>query len=158
MTFSKFASCLQQVAPTLQHHRMFFQCLIAAILRHKSKLSKPVRDAIVESWLTWLRSFKEGSATSAAHECFILLLNEWSGIGNLVLPRDTLLKFSKEAVDAVNAAESSESKSVPNLWQSDDLNFTNVRKQYLRMLKMLPASNAKEWKEEVGILKEQENP
>jgi hypothetical protein len=43
---------------------------------------------------------------SAAHECLIMLLNEWSALGNQILPRDMLLKFSAEAVEAVNAKSS----------------------------------------------------
>ena len=151
MTFEKFATSLRHVAMTLQHHRVFFQCLIGAIIRHKAKLTRASRDMIVDCWLEWLRSFQEGSATSAAHECLILLLNEWSALGNLVLPRDNLLDFTKRAVEAVNEAESSDEKKFHVLWQADAESFADVKKQYLRMLKMLPASNASEWKEEVGI-------
>eukprot|EP00977_Amphora_coffeiformis_P000852 scaffold184_cov179-Amphora_coffeaeformis.AAC.11 len=157
-TFEKFAVALRLVGVTLQHHRVFFQCLIAGILRHKAKLTKTARDKIVECWLDWLRSFKEGRATCAAHECFVMLLNEWSSIGNLVLPRDTMLEFTKKAVEAVNDAEYSGEKKFHNLWQSGDAEFAPVKKQYLRMLKMLPDSNANEWKGEVGLLTESETP
>ena len=159
MTFEKFATALRHVAVTLQHHRVFFQCLIGAILRHKAKLTRAARDVIVDCWLDWLRAVKKGCAISAAHECFILLLNEWSGIGNLVLPRDTLLEFTKKAVDAVNEAETLDENKFHVLWQQagddESSSFAAVKKQYLRMLKMLPSSNASEWKQQVGIAEEE---
>lgn len=157
ITFEKFASALIYVARnSLQDHRVFFQCLIRAIIRHKAKLTKPCRDAIVESWLNWLRSFDNGCATSAAHECFVMLLNDWSAIGNLILPRDTLLDFSKKGVDAVNGTENSEERKFHSLWQSGDPAFVEVRKQYERMLKTLPAESADEWKQQVGLEVEME--
>lgn len=155
VTFKKFATSLRYVAKTsLKDHRVFFQCLIRAILRHKAKLSKACRDVIVECWLDWLRSFGDGCATSAAHECFMLLLNEWLGLGNMVLPRDALLDFSKRAVDTVNEAETTKDGLFHTLWESDDSAFAMVKKQYMRMLKTLPASNANEWKEQAGVASE----
>lgn len=156
VTFEKFAVALRHVAVDLQHHRVFFQCLIAAILRHKAKLTKTTRDKIVECWLDWLRSFKEGCATSAAHECFVLLLNDWSSMGNLVLPRDTLLEFTKKAVQAVDEAENLDERKFQSMWQSGDAEFEAVKKQYLAMFAMLPDSNVSEWKVELGISLESE--
>jgi bromodomain-containing protein 7/9 len=153
-TFEKFAETLRHVAISLPHHRLFFKCLVAAIVRHKAKLTKAARDVIVKCWLEWLRSFGKGIATSAAHECFVLLLNEWSTLGNLVLPRDTLLEFAKEGVAAVSEAESpdNDKKLFGTLWNTDDASFVDVRKQYNRMLRLLSASQAEEWKKQVGIV------
>ena len=105
VTFPKFATAISHLSPTFVQDRLFFQCLIRAIIRHKAKLSKVTRDAIVNAWIVWL-SNHDGSMVSAAHECFIQLLNDWSGIGNQILPRDTLLSFVANAIKAVEFSSS----------------------------------------------------
>jgi uncharacterized protein YaaW (UPF0174 family) len=83
ITFPKFGMALQELSVNLWNERPFFVSLIQALLRNKSKLSRMARDAIASAWLQWLgpgkmEGCKEGSMTSAAHECFVTLLNEVS--------------------------------------------------------------------------------
>ena len=160
VTFPRFSAALRGLSSTsLWHQRAFFQCLVATIVKHKSKLSKPSRDAIVASWLEWLkpgtgkedRKQKEGSITSAAHEYLITLLNDWSALGNLLLPRDKLVEFATSTVNAANASEN-DNRKFGRLWvETNDEDFDPIRRQYERMLKHLPDSQAEEWKEAVGI-------
>jgi nickel-dependent lactate racemase len=154
--FEKFALALQHVGASLRRHRLFFKCLNHAIIRHKAKLTRPARDTIVRCWLGWLRSFGNGCAISAAHECFVMLLNDWASIGNVVLPRDKLVEFCKEAVDVVNQAETLEENKFHNLWRAGEA-FSGVKKQYERMLRMLPSTVADDWKIQVGIAKDGPN-
>jgi hypothetical protein len=81
-TFPKFSAALEQ--SNLWNDRPFFLSLIYAVVRHRSKLPRSARDAIVSSWLKWLgkgcrKDLTQGSMMTAAHECFILLLNEVRG-------------------------------------------------------------------------------
>ena len=86
ITFPKFSIILQELSVNLWNKRPFFISLIQALLRHKSKLSRGSRNAVVSAWLEWLgpgkaatmEEHKEGSMTSAAHECFVMLLTEVS--------------------------------------------------------------------------------
>ncbi|KAL7572389.1 hypothetical protein ACA910_021598 [Epithemia clementina (nom. ined.)] len=188
VTFPKFAAGLVHLSrKKFLQDRLFFQCLIRAIVRHKAKLSKAARDAIVKAWIVWLSPSKQhrkekdkGAMVSAAHECLIQLLNEWSSIGNQVLPRDMLLSFVADAVKAVSASsgpkkdsdgEEERVETLADWWnktevEDDDTNisiaktaasadkdapFGPVKKQYLRMLKHLPEATATQWKEEMGI-------
>ena len=151
LTFERFADSLRHVAGALSDHRIFFNCLIVAILAHKAKLSRAARDTIVNCWLDWLRSIKTGCAVSAAHECFILLLTKWYGMGNLVLPRDTLLEICKKTVGVVDEAETSDENKFFKLWQVDNPSFAGVKKLYTKILKIIPSTNASAWKKEVGI-------
>ena len=150
-TFPKFAQALQALSQqSLQKDAVFFRCLIRALLQHKSKLPKPTRDAVVASWLDWLRLTDDDDddhmkICSAAHEYLVRLLNEWSALGNLVLPRDTLVEFATDAVRAVAA----DTNKFASMWPKEE--FGPVRKQYERMLRQLPAAQAKEWKQTVGI-------
>jgi hypothetical protein len=153
VTFPKFALALQHLSVTLKDARAFFICLVYALLKQKSKLKKSTRDAVVDSWLNWLRN--DGSdattMTSAAHECLMLLLNEWSALGNQILPRDMLLKFSANAVAASDTSENKAERKFSQIWNSDSEEFAPVKKQYERMLKHLPATHAQQWREQVGI-------
>jgi hypothetical protein len=153
VTFPKFALALQHLSATLRDDRAFFMCLVNALLKQKSKLSRSTRDAVVDSWLNWLRNEESDASTmeSAAHECLIMLLNEWSALGNQILPRDMLLKFSAEAVAAVNTSENKDERKFSQIWKTDSEEFATVKKQYERMLKHLPTTHAKQWREEVGI-------
>lgn len=153
VTFPKFALALQHLSATLRHDRAFFMCLINALLKQKSKLSRSTRDAVVDSWLSWLRNEESDASTmaSAAHECLLMLLNEWSALGNQILPRDMLLKFSADAVEAVNTSENKDEGKFSQIWKSDAEEFASVKKQYERMLKHLPTTHAEQWREEVGI-------
>jgi hypothetical protein len=83
ITFPKIDLALQELSVNLWNERPFLLSLINALLRNKSKLSRMARDVIVSAWLQWLgpgkmEGRKEGSMTSAAHECFVTLLNEVS--------------------------------------------------------------------------------
>jgi Bromodomain len=178
VTFPKFAAALRSLSPMLMNDRSFFLSLIFALLKHKSKLPRVTRDAVIDSWIDWLRrprvrSIKgeddkgvevDGSMTSSAHECFILLLNEWSSLGNLLLPRDKLIQYSLDAVKAANASEPRKSRKFVAVFNIESAEvsaeetvpsitdqFTPVRKQYLRLLKNLPASNAEQWRIDAGI-------
>ena len=195
VTYPKFATALAHMsrnAGTFLQDRPFFQCLIRAILRHKAKLSKASRDAIVQSWLSWLSKAweqrKRVVMVSAAHECLIQLFNEWSSIGNQILPRDTLLLFVADTVQAVTGRAASRTnathpeepnetgKSVQSFaswWTqtlvtddtddettkggNEEMPFAPVKKQYLKMLKLLPEASVTQWKEEMGILHDRED-
>jgi hypothetical protein len=186
MTFPKFATALEQIASpaALMGDSVFFKCLIFAILRHKQRLKPAARDAIVHSWMGWLRvasqsnsssvgsgskkKKKRGCMTMAVHECLIMLLNDWAGIGNLLLPRDTLLQFAADIVQTANDTEVSDERKFAHLWKLSSsfeekdgkgsveppalvTDFSAVYKQYQRLIKRLPAINATQWKEQVGI-------
>ena len=153
-TFPKFADALNQLAsPSLWEERPFFLSLIQAITRHKSKLTKSTRDVIVSTWLNWLKvsAKKKGSVFSAAHECFMLLINEWAALGNLLLPRDVLMKVTQDAVEAVNASEKTKDRKFMKVWKDAPDAFIPIKALYVRMLKTLPEAHAKEWKDEVGV-------
>jgi hypothetical protein len=177
VTYPKFAMALQEASSTISDDQAFFLCLIQSLLKHKSKLHRGTRDVVVTHWLAYLKrppkypkrkklskkQKKWGTMTSAAHECLILLLNEWASLGNLLLPRDMLLKFSSEAVEAANASESLIERKFSTLWheaekrseeESSTGDFQHIRKQYERMLASLPDNYRKQWKEQVGIADE----
>ena len=179
VTFPKFAMSLQYLSTSLWDDRIFFKSLIVALLRHKSKLPKVTRDAVVKAWLLWL---KEGSrvqakergvvlcssTATACHECFVLLLNEWSELGNVLLPRDLQLQFAADAVEAVNASAKNDASGLTfqALWNQSsegdndfstfssvaEGEFASVKNQYERMIKQLPVDKANDWRERVGII------
>lgn len=70
----------------------------------------------------------------------------------MLLPIDTMIRWSE---DAVNAAESNignaETLTFKSLWEADDQNFREIKSQYIRMLKIIPADRATTWREAVGI-------
>lgn len=153
-TFPKFADALNHLAfPTLWEERPFFLSLIQAITRHKTKLTKTTRDVIVSTWLNWLQisAKKKGSMFSAAHECFMMLILEWTAMGNLLLPRDVLMKVIKDAVDATNASEKSIDRKFVKVWKDAPAAFLPIKELYVRVLKTLPEAQAKDCKYAVGI-------
>ena len=169
-TFEKFGSVLQQVAFNLWDERAFFVSLVPTILRYKGRLNRIVRDTIIDTWISWLSSprhdddvikkkKKKGSITSAGHEYFMQMINEWASFGNLLMPRDLLLKVSLRLVKAVETTETSPDRKFRSLWthfgQSSE--FEPIKKQYEKMLSLLPDSRHTEWKESVGINKETSN-
>jgi len=169
ISFPKFTKALSQMSERQRRYgmdgddRLFFQCLIRAIVRHKAKLSKPTRDSIVKAWVSdWIAPANEGESakkngtmTSSAHECFVMLLNEWSRIGNQILPRDTLLDFVAQGVKASNESESRDSRKFASIWtttkQSRVAAFEQVKSQYIKMLSSLPAANAAQWRTKMGL-------
>jgi hypothetical protein len=165
VTFSKFATTLQKVAGNVWEERAFFTCLVANILRHKARLNRTNRNAICSTWMDWLRTTteddelsstkkkkKKGCMTSAAHEFFIYLINEWAALGNLLMPRDLLLKTTLEVVQIVNGTEMAEERKFVGMWQQEEAgDFEPIQAQYKRMLGMLPEANRIQWKDQVGI-------
>jgi hypothetical protein len=157
VTFPKFDRALVHLSTNLWNQRPFFVSLIQALLRHKSKLSRATRDIVVAAWLKWLGpdndktkdDAKVGSMTSASHECFVTLLNEWAALGNLLLPRDAMLTFAADAVRAADSSETEEERKFSKMWTTPE--FSSVRKQYERMLDHLPETQSQEWKDKVGI-------
>jgi hypothetical protein len=84
--------------------------------------------------------------TSATHEYYVRLLAEWSLLGNLLLPRDTLVEFLGSGIDAASV---SDERSLASLW--NDTQFHSIRKEYERVLKILPETRAAEWKQTMNI-------
>jgi len=163
-TFEKFSSALQQLAGNLWDERAFFVCLVSTILRYKGRLNLKVRDIIVDSWISWLRlpntgdggsnkKKKKGSITSAGHEYLLMLLNEWASLGNLLMPRDLLMKVSLKLVETVDTTETLPDRKFLFLWTSkdDSSGFEPIKKQYERMLSLLPESQSSHWKQSVRI-------
>jgi hypothetical protein len=159
ITFGKFAKVLKSMSGVAcWEERAFFACLTGNILRQKTRLNRANRDAIIETWIDWLKApsdkkKKKGSMTSAAHEYLMHLINEWSGMGNLLMPRDLLLKTTKQIVDTVNSSESSEERKFSSFWKLEKSDgFDAVKKQYTKMLLILPDAQSEQWQKEVGII------
>lgn len=156
VTFPKFATALQNLSHGLCHDHAFFVGLVQALSRHKAKLPFATRDAIVGSWMDWLKSVpqsEQGSVSTAAHEWLLRLLNEWASLGNKVLPRDTLVQFTLDAVRAVESTTTAQTGCFADLWKTgESLQFQPVKEQYERMLQLLPAAQADSWKTQVGLL------
>lgn len=177
VTFPKFGKVLVQLSGTsgIWEERSFFICLIPTILRYKARLNRTVRDTIISTWMAWLtgsskdgdtdddignskKKKKKGSMTSACHEYLLILFNEWASFGNLVMPRDLLLKVSTELVEAVNATEMLPERHFLQLWMNEDAkDFEPIKKQYEKIMSTLPESHCSQWKEAVGIQVASEN-
>ncbi|CAB9507134.1 Bromodomain-containing protein 7 [Seminavis robusta] len=181
VTYPKFAAVLAEASSAICDDRAFFAGLIDALLKHKSKLQRSTRDAVVSTWLDFLRKpprhakrkkgpkkqKKWGTSTSAAHECLITLFNEWAALGNQLLPRDKLLEFACDIVKAVEESETLAERRFLALWKesletkSEEEpsvgDFTPIRKQYERMMKSLPEASRAQWKEQVGLVDEEES-
>lgn len=155
VTFPKLATALQSLSHGLCADEAFFLGLTQVISRHKAKIPLSTRDAIVRSWLGWLKCVPQsqyGSAATAAHSFLIRLLNDWAALGNKVLPRDTLVLFAIDAVKAVESTSLLQAKCFAELWNGEDNpDFRPVREQYERMLKLLPAAQEELWKQQVGV-------
>lgn len=154
VTFPKFVQALAQLSGGSKsksdaNSGVFFKCLIEAIVRHKAKLPRQARDAIVQSWVDFWLATKSG-LTSPAHENFVYLLNEWSLIGNQILPRDTLMEFLAKGTDAVLKKAKGGKEDFAKVWKSDE-KFQPIKKEYLRMLSKLPESNASKWRSDMGL-------
>jgi Bromodomain len=146
-TFPKFAAILQGLSKTLLDDRLFFSGLQESLLKHKTKLPRSTRDAIVAAWLSWLQGSDPATAIVApAHECLLQLLNAWFSLGNILLPRDAMIRFCTNTVEAVG----------PELfrthWKSNAPEaFLSIKKQYKNMLQQLPEAYAKQWMEHHGL-------
>jgi hypothetical protein len=155
VTFPKFGATLLHAKASFLDDRLFFGCLFRALVRHRTKLSKAARDGIVATWQSWLGgSIDNNNAdtkattaalTSTAHEHLIKLFNQWSSMGNVLLPRDDLIRFTKTTVEILGTTafvgafidlDDNKSQTGP---------FQKVREQYLYMLKHLPVAVAKQW-------------
>mmetsp|Transcript_2863 Transcript_2863/g.6756 ORF Transcript_2863/g.6756 Transcript_2863/m.6756 type:complete len:971 (-) Transcript_2863:111-3023(-) len=166
ISFAKFSKTFLDLADgNVSNEVSFFKSLVPVILRHKARLNKTVRDVIVSTWLEWLKTTTEekmkytsklpqGSIDSAAHEYLIFLLNEWaSSFGNILMPRDLLLKVSNEVVKVVNATEVAPERKFSALWKANETTgFGPVKVQYERLLSLLPETHATQWKESAGIV------
>jgi hypothetical protein len=161
LTYPKFALALQITSSSLiLWERPFLLCLTQTLLRHKSKLSRATRDLVFSSWLEWLRTGGKDTIWSPGHECLIQLLNEWAALGNLLLPRDMLVKFCTETVEAVDAAASNDQNKFTAQWnmnldeatEASGRDFVPIKKQYDRMIQSLPKTHAEQWKRNVGLL------
>lgn len=137
----------------MRDERCFFVALTQSILRYKTKLPHSIRDMIVNAWLQWFTTNEESTntMTSAVHSCFISLLNEWSSLGNLVLPVDTMVSWSEEAVKACEACSKDKSLTFAHYWHKDEETFSKIKAQYEQMLKGMPEDRVLRWKEAVGI-------
>jgi hypothetical protein len=132
ISFPKFAQALEALSKTLWDEAAFFLCLSSSLLRHKAKLPKATRDAVVKSWQGWLRyqQTDKGSVATVAHKMLIHLLNDWASLGNILLPRDTLVEFSLQTVKAANASVMNDAKNFAQLWKEDTGDFLPVKKEY----------------------------
>lgn len=138
----------------MHNERCFFVALTQAILRYKTKLPHSIRDMLVNAWLQWFKCKEESVdiMTSAVHFCFISLLNEWSSLGNLVLPVDTMVSWSEAAVKTCESNSNDKSLTFAHYWNKDEEGgFSEIKVQYERMLKAMPEDRALRWKEAVGI-------
>jgi len=157
--FPRFVAALDQLSGgNMLDERPFFVSLTRALLRYKSKLPHITRDLVTGCMLKWLKvedgTSPETVMSSQLHECFMHLLNEWSSLGNLVLPRDLFLSLSEEAVVASCKVEvGKKSDRFVKLWESGDDSFSAVKEQYTRMLSSTPEARALQWKEKMGIEK-----
>ncbi|CAJ1943166.1 unnamed protein product [Cylindrotheca closterium] len=159
VTFSKFSQSLLSLLPKAWDEQSFFACLVPSILRHKSRLKGPVRDAILTSWIEWLsdskingEKAKIGSMLSPAHEYLLILLNEWSKFGNTLVSRDILLLHVPQIVETVNATESDPNRKLSSLWKATDTkeDFNRIKQQYERILGLLPDVNDSVWLCNIG--------
>eukprot|EP00537_Pseudo-nitzschia_pungens_P012247 CAMPEP_0172386622 /NCGR_PEP_ID=MMETSP1061-20121228/4099_1 /TAXON_ID=37318 /ORGANISM="Pseudo-nitzschia pungens, Strain cf. pungens" /LENGTH=1045 /DNA_ID=CAMNT_0013116025 /DNA_START=187 /DNA_END=3324 /DNA_ORIENTATION=+ len=192
ISFAKFSKTFCELAHgNVCNEVAFYKSLVPVILRHKARLNKAVRDVIVSTWMDWLKtsvrggngggngggggeSSARGSMDSPAHEYLILLLNEWaSSFGNILMPRDLLLKVATEVLEVVNETEVLPERKLSEVWKrangsgnrdgnidgdsdsdsdSDDgSNFGPVKEQYERLLGLLPETHAAQWKQSAGI-------
>ena len=166
ISFAKFSKTFLELSRgNVANEVAFFKSLVPVILRHKARLNKAVRDVIISTWLEWLKTppagknkdndkSTQGSIDSAAHEYLILLLNEWANnFGNILMPRDLLLKVSTEVVKVVNATEVDPDRKLSELWKADvdETGFGPVKSQYERLLGLLPETHVAQWKESTGI-------
>jgi bromodomain-containing protein 7/9 len=139
----------------MNNERCFFLSLIHALLRYKAKLPHTVRDLIVKAWLQWIKTGGLGNGitmTSAVHSCFAMLLNQWLALGNLILPVDTMIMWSEEAIRACELNVNDKCMNFSKYWTMDDENFREVKLEYEKMLKAMPEDRAIKWKESVGIV------
>ncbi|KAL7542783.1 hypothetical protein ACHAXR_012090, partial [Thalassiosira sp. AJA248-18] len=155
--FPRFVAALDKLSGgNMLNERPFFMSLTHALLRYKSKLPHSTRDLVTGCMIKWLKMEENVSPKtvmcSSLHECFIYLLNEWSLLGNLVLPRDLFLSLGEEAVAASSRGEVGQKNEIfAKLWTGDDDCFVAVKEQYTRMLSSTPDARALQWKEKIGI-------
>jgi len=138
------------------NERPFFMSLTHALLRYKSKLAQSTRDLVTTCMIKWLKMgysvLPETAMCSPLHECFMHLLNEWSSLGNVVLPRDLFLSLGEEAVAASSGEKvGQKSNTFANTWASNDDSFLPVKEQYTRMLSSTPDARVLQWKQKIGI-------
>ncbi|KAL3781588.1 hypothetical protein HJC23_007108 [Cyclotella cryptica] len=156
--FPRFVAALDALSGgNMLNERPFFMSLTSALLRYKTKLPHGTRDLVTGCLVKWLRMGynipSETRLCSALHEALVNLLNEWSSLGNIVLPRDLLLNLAEEAVAAAAGCEVGEKCALfVKLWNDNDDMFSRVKEQYLRMLSSAPLAKSNGWKEKMGIM------
>ena len=150
VTFRKFSIIASKLGGGSDFGEGFLNCLVNSILRHKTKLRKSARDSIVQSWLKWIANLSVAAVCSNVHEYLVHLLNEWSALGNQVLPRDDLVSIVSKVVAEVEAhSTTSGPQKLSHLWESDD--FRKIRQKYDRMLRSLPGNTRENWLRSVGL-------
>jgi len=155
--FPRFVSALDRISGgNMLNERPFLASLAQTLLRYKSKLPHSTRDLVTNCMISWLKMGGKASPKmticSSLHESFMNLLNEWSSLGNLVLPRDLFLSLAEQAVAAAGGVDLGKtSKAFVKLWTRDDESFSSVKNQYLRMLSTTPDAKAAQWQEKMGI-------
>lgn len=151
--FPRFNAALDKLSGgNMLNEQPFFVSLTHALLRYKSKLPHSTRDLVTGAMIKWLKIGPKTAMCSPLHECFMRLLNEWSSLGNLVLPRDLFLSLGEEAVAASSHVEVGQKNyAFTKMWASDDVCFLAVKEQYTRMLSSTPEARASQWKEKIGI-------
>lgn len=77
---------------------------------------------------------------------------QWSSLGNIILPRDTFLSLGEEAVAASSKVDVGQKyDAFSKIWAADEECFKAVKDQYIRMLSSTPDARALQWKEKLGI-------
>jgi len=140
--FRKLSQALTLLNEDLVVDEVFFKCLLAAILQQKNKVSKSCRDVVVDTWLGWLERSKS-SLIAPGHSIFLDLLNEWSAMGNMVMPCDHLATVISKVADIAGVLE---------MWSKEE--FSTIKTKYDHLLTLLPEEHAEEWKKLIEKPKE----
>ena len=130
--------------------RPFWYSLANSLLSHRTKLTHVMRDLIITFLLDIIRTSEE-FITSVAHETFVWLLNEWTHLGNVIMPVNlrlaTLSRIIKDTI---------EKEKFSSAWKESSENknnsFSLIQKEYERLLNGVPKDKGEEWKVQVGIL------
>ena len=99
----------------------------------------------------WLQEGGTCALTSPAHECLIKLINDWYALGNVLLPRDVMIRYCSNIIETVNTS----TNKFATLWHQSvskiTPEFVPIKKQYEHMLKLLPEPSAAQWIEHHGL-------
>mmetsp|Transcript_54941 Transcript_54941/g.66171 ORF Transcript_54941/g.66171 Transcript_54941/m.66171 type:complete len:663 (+) Transcript_54941:28-2016(+) len=133
----------------------FWMSLAVGLLRHKTKLPKGIRDIIFDVLELWLKNAPTDIAlVSEGHRVTVWLLNEWYRMGNLIMPRDLLLKL----VERVGCAAAHPSKDAfSEEWRLSEEGFKKIKGEYERMLKNVGEPYAGKWRETMDVVEAVKN-